>query len=120
MKTERRKNPRFECPPSRDFLMEADGSHASAMMENFSRSGLGLESLKPLEDGAEYKFKIRLSEQAQDHALVPCEVRIVWVNAKDNQQGYVCGAQITHMAPSDKTDILDILYEDWKRKAVSV
>lgn len=100
--------------------MEADGPYPSAMMENFSRSGVGLESLKPLEDGGEYRFKIKLPGQAQDQAVVPCELRIVWVNAKDNQQGYVCGAQITHMAPSDKADILDVLYEDWKRKVITV
>lgn len=113
---ERRENPRFDCLNPSECLVELEGEPGTVRMINFSRKGLSLESSKYFRRNEDSKFNIRLSGLAGKITNIPCEVRVVWVKPRPNEVGCICGARIIRMDSAQKSDILDVLYENWKRK----
>ena len=113
---ERRKNPRFECYASRDFQIDFDGNVEAARLSNMSRDGVSFQTNQSL--GKDQTYQLHINDLNAEKKI-PCEVRVMWVQSQGDQENSSCGARIVRMDPADKMDLLDILYEDWKRKILS-
>lgn len=109
---EKRQNPRFACSKKGKYAIIFDDADKPAHLSNFSRDGLSIRSQDPLEENGLYAFTI-----AGDglKASVPCQARIMWVQRDAERGHHDCGARIVKMEPSDKIDLIEILYQDWKR-----
>jgi len=108
---ERRKAPRFECQSPRECPVDFDGAAAGARLFDLSREGLSLQSPSPLQVNQTYHLKI---SDPKSRKKISCEARIMWTRTDEKNQ-CACGASIVQMDPAEKMDLLDILYDDWKK-----
>ncbi|MFA5059416.1 MAG: PilZ domain-containing protein [Candidatus Omnitrophota bacterium] len=109
---DRRRNPRFECPPQHEYVVELADHSAVAQLSNLSRDGIAFVSSKDFHPEEIYQF---LLKGPHVHSAVACEARISWTKALHPSR-FSYGAKITKIDPQAKTDILDFLYQDWKEK----
>ncbi len=112
---ELRQNPRFESNHLNDYLIEIPEASSTGRLTNLSRGGLGMKLSRELRRNAQYKFDITSLKSGR---RIPCQVKIVWAQTNEAQNTCQCGAKIIDMDPADKVEILDALYEEWKKKAV--
>ena len=116
MITEKRKSPRFKCSNPQEYPIDFKDQGKAGCLFDFSRDGLSFQSSHRLEDSEIHKFEIWVSALEKP---VSCEIRIMWVHSQPGTGKYTCGARILRMDPSSKIDLLDILYQDWKKKALN-
>ena len=117
MIAEKRRNPRFECSNSKNYPLGLKGHQgAEGSLQNLSRQGMAVEFSHHLEKDKDYKFEIWVSPLEQP---VSCEARVLWARSQPERGNYLCGAKILQMDPATKIDLLDILYQDWKKNALA-
>jgi hypothetical protein len=112
---EKRGNPRFECDDMSACAVEFPGIDSLGYLSNLSRTGLAFSLPLQLRNDAVYKFDIRPNNSDRK---IPCEARGVWVNTDEATQMCLCGARIVDMDPGEKSDLIDQLYEGWKKRLV--
>ena len=109
---EKRRNPRFGYFKHQIYTLNFKHEARKARLANFSRDGLGIESPYPLQEDSMYSFHI---EGFGLKRAVPCQARVTWVKRDTALEHCSCGARITEMKPSDKIDLIEVLYQDWKQ-----
>jgi len=112
---EKRRNPRFERPDSRECPIDFEGLATGAQLSDLSRDGLSFQSPSPLQVNQTYHLRI---SDLKSEKKIPCEVQVMWTSMGENGQ-CTCGAKIVQMDPSDKMDLLDVFYDDWKKGVLS-
>lgn len=113
---EKRKNPRFECLNPKNYPLGFKDPQGAGSLHDLSRQGMAIEFSHHLEKDKDYKFEIWVSTLEKS---VSCEARVLWVRSQPKSGNYLCGAKILQMDPATKIDLLDILYQDWKQKALA-
>lgn len=115
MDSEQRKNPRFACRNPQDYPIDFKSKDFKGYLADLSRNGVSFQSSGIFEEGKVCQFEVWVSALEKP---VSCEACIVWSRHDISTDSYLSGARIIRMDPSSKIDLLDILYEDWKQKAV--
>ena len=113
MTFQKRKNPRFLCSDPAEYPVDFTDIGQAGRLCDLSRDGLGFTSHRHLQADQICKFELWSSVLNKP---ISCQARILWVRFHDGTKDYVYGAQILKMDPSSKTDLLDILYRDWKKR----
>ena len=116
MATEKRKNPRFKCAKPQNYPVDFKDHKGDGCLFDLSRDGISFQSSKHFKKNDVSKFEIWVSVLEKP---ISCEASIMWVKVESGTENYTCGARILKMDPSSKIDLLDILYKDWKQKAIS-
>ncbi len=113
---EKRKNPRFGCSNPKNYPLGFKTQEGAGCLHDLSRQGMAIEFSHHLEKDKDYKFEIWVSTLERP---VSCEARVLWVRSQPERGNYLCGAKILQMDPATKIDLLGILYQDWKQKALT-
>ncbi len=113
---EKRQNPRFACAKPKDYKIDFKGDKETGCLLDLSRGGLALQSSRHFEQDEICKFEVWVSVLEKP---VSCEARVMWVRHEPKSKNYTCGAKILKIDPSSKVDLLDVLYQDWKKGTVN-
>ena len=107
---ERRRHQRYGSSRDRNFVAQYENNNkVLGQIKDFSRSGISFDSKEELARDAEVKLDLRINGLQQK---VPASVEILW--AKPNPEGFTYGAQFTNISPENRSDIMDLLYQDWR------
>lgn len=112
--TDQRKYPRFEIPLSADVANEVSGEHVKATVTDFSRGGMGLVlDHAPFSSGQAVQLQLFLNIEQYP---VKSTGTVMWHDqARSKQQ---VGIRFDDIDPESKSDILDLAYEQWRKKAL--
>lgn len=111
---ERRKYPRYYCSQKRKFTVMSDNTdRLVGEVRDFSRGGIRFSSLDDIREKEQIKLLLQVAGLAQK---TPVTIQIVW--KKDESGSYTYGARLVQISPSSKFDIMDLLYQDWKRQEI--
>jgi hypothetical protein len=112
---EKRKYPRYICSPERKFIAVYHNTDRQVGdVKDFSRSGIGLVCEDPLKDNEKIMLQLQIKGLGQK---IPAVIQIVW--SRPQEKNYTYGARLMQISPSSKFDIMDLLYQDWKRHTQS-
>ncbi len=109
---DRRRTPRFDCPEFRESQVNFQNGGTAGRLWGLSRDGLSMELSQSPEVNGQYQVTLT---DFNSERKISCEINVVWVRPMQTQN-FKCGARIVQMDPADKMDLLDVLYEDWKKE----
>lgn len=108
---EKRKYNRFNCSRERRFIAKYENQdRVFGEVNDFSRSGISFNSGALLNKEDELILDLQISGLEQK---IPANIQILW--AKRESWGYAYGARLINISPEDKFEIMDLLYQDWKK-----
>ena len=109
---ENRKYPRYNCGKNRKFVAVYENTdRVIGEIKDFSRKGLRFISKDPLKEEAEIKIILQMSGI---QPKVPTTIQIAWVKPQTGVCVY--GARLVKISQAAKFDIMDLLYQDWKKQ----
>ncbi|MFH1359689.1 MAG: PilZ domain-containing protein [Candidatus Omnitrophota bacterium] len=112
---EKRQDLRFSCAHAGEYLVDVDASENSGKLINLSRKGLAFKTFGHFCHKDSCQLGIHIPG-AKDP--VSCRANIIWVQSNSETGTCQCGGYITRMEPENKMDILDGLYQDWRKRAI--
>ncbi|MDD5618183.1 MAG: PilZ domain-containing protein [Candidatus Omnitrophica bacterium] len=108
---EKRKYPRYVCGEQRKFVAVYDNTdRVVGDIQDFSRGGIRFASRDPLDEKGQIKLLLQIAGLIPK---VPAVIQIVW--SKQEDANYIYGAEFLQINPGGKFDIMELLYQDWKR-----
>ena len=108
---ERRKYPRYSCSKDRKFVAVYENTDRQVGEEkDFSRQGMCFASADPLREKEDVKIVLKMSGLQN---RIPATIEVAWV--KPHSSISVYGARLVKISPASKFDIMDLLYQDWKK-----
>jgi c-di-GMP-binding flagellar brake protein YcgR len=111
---ERRNFIRFQCPTDMIInLLEPSDTAVEAFIEDVSRGGLSLVTNKKFKDRETVTIGIRLPTQK---SIIQARARVVWsMRAGTAKNRFKSGLKFSEIKPADRQEILDYVYEEWKK-----
>lgn len=113
--SEKRISPRFFCDEPGKFPVDLEDGSSKGFLCDVSRGGFSFYSQNCFPVGDICRFKIRPLDFENS---ITCESRIVWTQYEEPAKQYLCGAEFLKIDSGPKTDLIDCLYEHWKKKAI--
>ncbi|MBL7130120.1 MAG: PilZ domain-containing protein [Candidatus Omnitrophica bacterium] len=108
---DRRKHQRYGCCSERKFIAKYENKDRMlGEVKDFSRSGISFDSKEDLNKEKEVKLDLQISGIDQK---APASIQILW--SKQNPEGHTYGARFINISPESKFDIMDLLYQDWRK-----
>lgn len=108
---DRRRHQRYGSGSERKFVVQRDNKDSVlGEVKDFSRSGIAFDSKEELNKDNEVKLDLQLIGLEQK---VPASIQILW--SKNNPKGFTYGARFTNISPESRFDIMDLLYQDWRK-----
>ena len=108
---EKRRHPRYGCSRYRSFIAKyEDKNRVIGEIRNFSRSGLSFNSNDNLKNEEELDLSLKISGLDKE---APAKIQILWSKQNPDKSDY--GARLVDMNPESKFDIMDLLYQDWRK-----
>jgi hypothetical protein len=108
---DRRKHQRYGCSGNRRFVAKyMNEDRMLGEVRDFSRSGISFSSQDLILAESQINLDLQISGLEKK---IPAGIQIVW--SKQNPHGYTYGAKLTSIDVESKIEILDLLYEDWRK-----
>ncbi|MDD5005305.1 MAG: PilZ domain-containing protein [Candidatus Omnitrophica bacterium] len=108
---EKRKYPRYGCCPGRNFVARHENKKSIlGEIKDFSRGGICFDSKNRLNTDDQLGLDLEIDGLDQK---MPAGIQIRW--CKKNKGRYTYGARLVNMNPGSKFDIMDLLYQDWRK-----
>jgi len=106
---DRRKFQRFGCSLDRPFQITQKERFFGAIRD-FSRGGFSFFSKQKLRERDQLNLNLEIAGLER---RVPVGIEIVWSKPRLGEFAY--GVRFTDILPADKFDIMDLLYQDWRK-----
>ena len=107
---ERRRHQRYGSK-KRSFLAKYENNeNVIGEVKDFSRSGISFDSKEELAKDREVKLDLSINGLEQK---IPASIQILWT--KNNPGNNTYGARFTNISPENRFDIMDLLYQDWRK-----
>jgi hypothetical protein len=107
---ERRRHQRYDSSKRKFVAQQENREGVIGEVKDFSRSGISFDSKAELGKNKEIKLDLQLNGLEQK---IPASVQILW--SKNNPEGFTYGAKFTNISPESRFDIMDLLYQDWRK-----
>jgi len=108
---ERRRHQRYGSSGERNFVVQYENKNSViGRVKDFSRSGMSFNSKEDLNKAKELKLDLQMAGIDQK---VSASIQILW--SENNPDGRIYGARFTNISPHFKFDIMDLLYQDWRK-----
>lgn len=108
---DRRRHQRYGGSRQMEFVAKYENKNIIlGAIRDFSRSGISFNSKDRLNKENEINLDLQISGMDQK---VPASVQILWSRRKF--RGYAYGAIFINISPENKFDIMDLLYQEWRK-----
>ena len=112
---DRRKHQRYGSSNDRKFVAQhKNKDNLIGDVKDFSRSGISFDSKEEIKKDKELKLDLQIIGIDQ---RVPADIQVLW--SKSSPEGHTYGARFTNISPENKFDIMDLLYQDWRKSLTS-
>lgn len=107
---ERRRHQRYGSNKRKFVAQYENKENVIGKVKDFSRSGISFDSKEELTQDRQVKLDLSINGLEQK---IPASIQILW--SKNNPENNTYGARFTNISAESRFDIMDLLYQDWRK-----